>query len=510
MIQYLINVTLIWAICLAAYEVLLKRHTYHQWNRVFLLLSVAAGLLIPLISVSEQTIRTVSRPVSAGVRQWMMIKHAAVTTAAPSPIPVHDTITAAAPVISWVLVLYLAGVALAIGLQAGELLQIIRAYKSGTKTKHGRSCIIRIQKDTDPYSFFNLIFISVRRNYSENELEMILQHELRHAAKRHSADLLFISLVQIACWFHPLIYLFRQRLRLIHEYQADEVARHQYTTYGTFLLEQSLLSAGAPSLAHSFHSSIKNRIIMLTKETSGKRQLARYLITIPMVVVFIIACTHISNGLPGKAGKPRRNQVTLIGGFEKFNGHTFEFSNQTMGFDFSGDKTAIRQITVPLYPLKMDGEEIYIRGYIQPAFKGGNDGFASFIVSANQQWFDKLADGAYDLSLPNLVVDKNGQLVYFSPPELIAAKDKEGLDHAKGTFNEVGQYLKSPAQAAEDLQRSMELVAGKVEETLEHSPSFVPGTLKKNEPVISVFSPGPMRIVVQYGRARFVKYMGGC
>lgn len=63
MLIYLLNVSVIWGVSLLVFQWLLKQETFHRWNRLYLLLSLAGGLLIPLLSVpATLTPGVVTRP----------------------------------------------------------------------------------------------------------------------------------------------------------------------------------------------------------------------------------------------------------------------------------------------------------------------------------------------------------------------------------------------------------------------------------------------------------------
>lgn len=50
MITYLINVSIAWMIFFVLYKVLLEKEKYFKLNRIYLLSSLALGLILPLIS----------------------------------------------------------------------------------------------------------------------------------------------------------------------------------------------------------------------------------------------------------------------------------------------------------------------------------------------------------------------------------------------------------------------------------------------------------------------------
>ena len=56
----------------------------------------------------------------------------------------------------------------------------------------------------------------------EESGEEILTHEMAHIRARHSVDMLICSFCVILQWFNPAVWLLKQELENIHEYEADE------------------------------------------------------------------------------------------------------------------------------------------------------------------------------------------------------------------------------------------------------------------------------------------------
>lgn len=50
MLHYLINCSAIWLLSLFCFDLFLRRSTFHSYNRLYLLCTLAAGIFIPLLS----------------------------------------------------------------------------------------------------------------------------------------------------------------------------------------------------------------------------------------------------------------------------------------------------------------------------------------------------------------------------------------------------------------------------------------------------------------------------
>src|SRR5690606_23802475 len=101
--------------------------------------------------------------------------------------------------------------------------------------------LIETRQPHSPFSFGKNMFIHSKEKYSAAQLNMVLEHERKHVSRLHTIDKLFFTLVKIAFWFHPLVYLYYSRLMMAQEYEADNTMRKEVQQYGTFLIEQSLI-----------------------------------------------------------------------------------------------------------------------------------------------------------------------------------------------------------------------------------------------------------------------------
>ena len=74
----------------------------------------------------------------------------------------------------------------------------------------------------NPHTFFNYIFLNKTKFENRALPKEVILHEETHAKQKHSLDILFIELLQIVFWFQPLIWLYKTRIKLNHEFLADQ------------------------------------------------------------------------------------------------------------------------------------------------------------------------------------------------------------------------------------------------------------------------------------------------
>lgn len=138
------------------------------------------------------------------------------------------------------------------------------------------------------FSFFGKI--KVDENLPQKDV--ILQHELIHAAQFHSADVLLFEVLAILNWFNPIIYFYRKAIKHIHEFIADRDAISfgvDKSDYALLLLSQSM-GVQPNILVNSFfnQSLLKQRIMMLHKNPSRRLALLKYGLSAPLFVVMLI------------------------------------------------------------------------------------------------------------------------------------------------------------------------------------------------------------------------------
>ena len=127
----------------------------------------------------------------------------------------------------------------------------------------------------------------------EESGEEILTHEMAHIRARHSVDMLICSFCVILQWFNHAVWLLKQELENIHEYEADEsVINHGIDAkhYQLFLIKKAVGSQRFTSMANRFnHSKLKKRITMMLKRKSNPWARLKYLYVLPLTAVAVVA-----------------------------------------------------------------------------------------------------------------------------------------------------------------------------------------------------------------------------
>ncbi len=256
LVNYLLRSVLISGLMLGYYSVALRNRRSHSFNRIWLLMTLLASLVLPLLRVGWLTWHTGS-------------VHPVVTTGAGA----HPAAETAIPLSAAAVLL---GGAVGIVLLAVLIVRIARIYS--IKRRNPRHllegcCLIEVRDRRAPFSFLSNLFWQEGMDIGEPIQRRIFDHELAHIRGGHTYDSLFAQLLTAVCWINPFFWLIRRELQMVHEFIADEAS---VGTGGTETFAQMLLRAydGGRYLdpsQHFFHSPIKRRLRMISssKPPSG-------------------------------------------------------------------------------------------------------------------------------------------------------------------------------------------------------------------------------------------------
>jgi TonB family protein len=273
--QYLILANICLAVLLGFYIIFLKKETFFQLNRAFLLFAILLSFILPVLHMGWAEHLGVAREI-----KYSIVAEPITIFANKSASHTHFTI---AEVISWS---YLTGIAVLAVLLIIRLMAVKR--------------IILNAESTLSYSFFRKVYLG---NNATNQL--ICEHENIHAAQWHSADILLIEVVVIFNWFNPLVYLFRRELKNVHEFIADEGALKlagNKKAYATLLLSQTF-ETPINNLVNTFFNKklLKQRIMMIQKNKSQRKSLLKYLLSAPVIVLMLILSSATTDRNSDKA-----------------------------------------------------------------------------------------------------------------------------------------------------------------------------------------------------------------
>ncbi|MES2653600.1 MAG: M56 family metallopeptidase [Bacteroidota bacterium] len=268
-LYYILEANLYLVLFYGFYRLFLQNETFYNLNRYFLLIATVISFALPILQVGplKQSIEQNLRPISA----------------------VSTSIEIAE--VNWFYIFYLF-IAFCFAIRLSfSIYKIISIWLKAKKRTAGDITLIEVNGESTAFSFFNLLFI----HPTLANQPAVLKHEMVHIKQKHSFDVVFFELVQIICWFNPILHFIKKDMKLLHEYIADELTTNsdmQKHEYALFLIQNSFGVRAQPITNQIFNQSIlKRRINMLNKKRTSDWARLRLLLAIPLTGAMLCTST---------------------------------------------------------------------------------------------------------------------------------------------------------------------------------------------------------------------------
>lgn len=291
MIHYIIQILFFQTLFLAVYDLFLKKETFFQWNRGYLIITSILAYVIPFIKV---------KLFSAFVQKDLAIEIPKIFY---SNITYLDEVVIGSTKNTYftsIEIIYLSGISIASLLFIFKIFQIYSKINTNKIIPNKEFSLVLMNNQPTAFSFFNYLFLG--KTLYQKEHQHIIDHELIHIKQKHSLDLMFFEIQKIIFWMNPFSYLFQNRISTLHEYIADSKAIKDNPKQQFFenLLNQNFqIEKFAFINQFNKKSLIKKRIIMATKNKSKDILKLKYLLVLPVLLIMFTytSCTNESNGI---------------------------------------------------------------------------------------------------------------------------------------------------------------------------------------------------------------------
>ncbi len=341
----------------AVYKCVLANIGCFRFNRILLLSSITLAFVSPifilnpfwLADIMENNIEIAFNPVE--------VAYIANT--------VSEQIT---PIWDYIVTLYLIGV---IVMTIYFLVSLVRLTLFILKGEHIKQDDCRIilhrHNSVAPFAWCGYIMMPRRDWYEFGQ--MIVCHEKAHIECRHWIDLLFMQAAIIITWYCPAIWLLRNELHTLHEYEADSrvlasgVKREEYQM---FLIKKTVGARFATLSNCLNHSSLKKRItMMLSSKPTGKARV-RAFVMVPAMALALI-------GLATPAVSAVINEVSAATPVEDLRYKISEKSDSSIRVTERNSDVVVTE--------KADAADAvpFIRTETAPNFPGGKDKLTEFV-----------------------------------------------------------------------------------------------------------------------------------
>ncbi|MFB9080355.1 M56 family metallopeptidase [Flavobacterium procerum] len=149
---------------------------------------------------------------------------------------------------------------------------------------------VDVTENIAPFSYFDYIVYNSSL-YTPIELQNILEHEKVHSDQKHTIDVLLSRIFCILFWFNPIMWLYKKAILQNLEFIADSEAAKKITdkkAYQYTLLKITTHDTCVAITNHFYQSLIKKRIVMLNKNQSKKTNYWKYYAVIPALGAFVL------------------------------------------------------------------------------------------------------------------------------------------------------------------------------------------------------------------------------
>jgi hypothetical protein len=263
------------ALFFISYFFILRKETFFNSNRWFLLTGLFTSVLLPLLIYTKVV--------------WV---EPVVSTIDWSTIPVTNyveekTFVDYLPLMA--MVIYGIGVFVLLNKFIYDFYSLRKLLKGKLIQRQADYKFVDTTENLAPFSFFNTIVYNSEL-YSAGELDNILEHEKVHSDQNHTVDVLVSRVFCVLLWFNPFIWLYKKAIMQNLEFIADSEATKKLTdkkAYQITLLKITTQENCVAISNHFYQSLIKKRIVMLNKNQSHKKNSWKYFSVLPALVAFM-------------------------------------------------------------------------------------------------------------------------------------------------------------------------------------------------------------------------------
>ncbi|GAB4237115.1 MAG: hypothetical protein Tsb0034_12070 [Ekhidna sp.] len=306
---YFLKVMAVHGLCYLTYRAFFRETGRHVGNRTYLLVSLILAFFIPLLQWPSS-----ASPVLAEIpaTAWFAESNSGFYEMELIPTDYMDAFS------WWSLLPWLyIGISAFLLFRAGVYLLAMRSLKKKSEPFKREGFTLFKTSQPRPFSFFSNVFIP-KSLFGSKAFDQVLAHECVHVRLVHSMDRLMLDFVVSLFWFNPFIYLYRNALIEIHEYQADEgvIRRFQDPVgYQEVLFSQLQTSRYSGLVSHFNVEMIKKRIVMMNKPKKKTGWI--YAITAPVTLMIVFAFSGKEAVQPiQQVGKELTSIVGPLGDFE--------------------------------------------------------------------------------------------------------------------------------------------------------------------------------------------------
>ena len=273
--QYILESSLSLMAFYAIYYLMLRKDTFHHFNKYFLLSTALISVLLPFIDFhimeAAQQVSGSAEPLiqyRADLKQY----ESGISNNMFYTITISDILKGA----------------FYIGVFLTALKFLYTLFQLLDKVKKNR--VIKVSDNTSKAllgtSLFSFLYWNTE--VEDESRKSIIKTNSSRLRPWHSIDVIIMELLVVLNWLNPLIYLFRNRFYKINEYIIDENIAERIggrKNYADKLMKESMKSNINQNIAN--YASVVDRIMILTKNRTSSMGNLKPLLVIPFTFIMM-------------------------------------------------------------------------------------------------------------------------------------------------------------------------------------------------------------------------------
>jgi len=276
---YLIRASLSMSLLYMVYWLFLRRETFFEVNRFYLLTTLLLSLVLPLVTI-RYPVAASTNNIADGLSGSLQVV----------PIFQQDRGIFSATS-AYLPIIYFIGVILFFSRILWQfVILFILIIRNGVRNIDGVR-VVHNRRFVLPFSFMNMVFMNPE-SIRDNEISDIIAHEKVHIREKHWFDLLVVELMSIFLWFNPFIWFFERSIKQNHEYLADRGVVAQgfnVTRYHSVLINQ-FLGMEVIGITNNLNYSLNaKRLKMMNKKITPKAKAVHLFWALPVVALLLVA-----------------------------------------------------------------------------------------------------------------------------------------------------------------------------------------------------------------------------
>jgi beta-lactamase regulating signal transducer with metallopeptidase domain/biopolymer transport protein ExbD len=192
--------------------------------------------------------------------------------------------------INWYLLFYLSIISVLFIRLLISIAQVLQIIKEAEKQQFQRIILVVVKDLIQPFTFINRVVLS-EKDFNENK-DIVVAHEHAHIKQLHAIDLLVCELFTLLHFFNPLMWLLRNDLKLVHEFQADQAVLDKgidAKKYQLLVLQKSVGERRFAMANYFAQKPILKRLKMMQKRDRKQWNAVKLIVFIPIVLLLLQA-----------------------------------------------------------------------------------------------------------------------------------------------------------------------------------------------------------------------------